>query len=110
MKDTPKRRQKREIWFPAEYDEKDIRALQSLALYAKGADDPKYRHLVPGPEDTRRALDWIIHKAAQTYESSFTAADPNGRIGAYIEGRRSVGSQLIKLLSLKPDAFAEPED
>lgn len=110
MKDTPKRRQKREVWFPAEYDEKDIRAIQSLALYAKAADDPNYKHLVPGPEDVKRALDWIVYKAAQTYENGFVANDPNGRIGAYQEGRRSVGLQITKLLTLKPEQFKEQSD
>jgi hypothetical protein len=110
MKDKPSRAPKREIWQPALYDEKDIRALQSLALYAKGADDPKYKHLVPGPEDVKRALDWIIHKAAATYENSFVSNDPNGRIAAFMEGRRSVGQQVIKLLTLKPEHFKETTD
>jgi hypothetical protein len=110
MTDTSKRRQKREIWFPAEYDEKDIRALQSLALYAKAADDPKYKHLVPGPEDVKRALDWIIHKAAQTYELTFVPNDPSGRIAAFVDGRRSVGQQITKLLTLKPEHFKEHTD
>lgn len=109
MKD-PKRHQKREIWQPALYDEKDIRALQSLALYAKAAEDPKYKHLVPGPEDVKRALDWIIHKAAQTYENGFVANDPHGRIAAFVDGRRSVGQQITKLLTLKPEHFKEQTD
>lgn len=110
MKDNIKRRQKREIWQPALYDEKDIRAIQALALYAKGADDPEYRHLVPGPEDVRRALDWIIYKAAQTYELTFVPNDPSGRIAAFIDGRRSVGLQIQKLLTLKPEHFKENTD
>lgn len=107
MKETPKRRPKREIWQPALYDDKDIRAIQSLALYAKAADDPAYKHLVPGPEDVRRALDWIIYKAAATYENSFMPNDPNGRAAAFMEGRRSVGQQIIKLQTLKPEHFKE---
>lgn len=108
--DASKRRQKREIWQPAEYDEKDIRALQSLALYAKAADDPKYKHLVPGPEDVKRSLDWIIYKAAQTYELTFVPNDPSGRIAAFVDGRRSVGQQITKLLTLKPEHFKEQTD
>jgi hypothetical protein len=110
MKYSPNRRQKREIWFPAEYEVEDIRAIQSLALYAKAADDPKYKHLVPGPEDVRRALNWIIYKAAATYENSFVANDPGGRIAAYQEGRRVVGQQIIKLQNLKPEHFKETTD
>jgi hypothetical protein len=108
--DKPARGQKREIWWPSEYTVEDIRALQSLALYAKAADDSKYKHLVPSPEDTKRALDWIVYKAAQTYENGFVANDPNGRIGAYQEGRRSVGLQIQKLLTLKPEHFKETTD
>jgi hypothetical protein len=114
VKEPTKRRQqretKKEIWHPAIYDDADIRAIQALALYAKAADDPKYKHLVPGPEDVRRALDWIVHKAAATYENSFVSNDPNGRIAAFMEGRRSVGQQVIKLLTLKPEHFKEHTD
>lgn len=110
MKPDPSRRQKREIWFPAEYNDKDIRALQALALYAKAAGDPAYKHLVPGPEDVKRALDWIIYKAAQTYELTFVPNDPSGRIAAFVDGRRSVGQQITKLLTLKPEHFKETTD
>lgn len=110
MKDKPQRRPRREIWQPALYDDKDIRAIQSIALYAKAADDPKYKHLVPSPEDTKRALDWIIYKAAQTYELTFVPNDPSGRIAAFIDGRRSVGLQIQKLLTLKPEHFKENTD
>jgi hypothetical protein len=114
VKEPTKRRQQREtkieIWHPATYTDADIRAIQSLALYAKAADDPKYKHLVPGPEEVRRALDWIIHKAAQTYELTFVPNDPSGRIAAFVDGRRSVGQQITKLLTLKPEHFKEHTD
>ena len=110
MKEPTKRHQKREIWQPATYNDADIRAIQALALYAKAADDPKYKHLVPSPEDTRRALDWIIYKAAQTYELTFVPNDPSGRIAAFVDGRRSVGQQITKLLTLKPEHFKETTD
>lgn len=107
MTDTPKRKPKREIWHPADWDIKDVRAIQALAIYAQQPDEQKSKQHAPAPSDIRRALDWIINKAAGTYENSFVANDPHGRIGAFAEGKRSVGQQLIKLISLKPEPFEE---
>lgn len=106
---TPKAksRAKREIWQPSEYDIKDIRAVQALAIYAQQPDEMKSKQLAPAPSDVKRALDWIVNKAAQTYESTFVPNDPSGRIAAFIDGRRSVGMQIIKLISLKPEPFEE---
>ena len=83
----------RQIWHPADYDIKDIRAIQALA--DGNASD----------EQQKRALDWIINKAAGTYEDPIIADDPHGRIGAFMNGRASVGRQIIKLMKLKADLF-----
>ena len=48
----------------------------------------------------KRALDWILD-AAMTEDQSFIPPpdnDPNGRLDAFIEGKRSVGNQIKKLL------------
>ena len=99
---------KRQVWYPALYDKRDIRAIQTLALYAKAAEypfPPGEEPPAPSPMDVKRALDWIIHGAAQTYENGFVANDANGRTAAFIDGRRSVGQQIIKLMQLKPEAL-----
>ena len=89
-----------------DYEVADIRAIQALALYAKCADQP----LPPGEEppvpsaaDVKRALDWIIHKAAEAYGEPFVAGEPD--VTNYLLGRRSVGLAIVKLMSLKPDRF-----
>lgn len=107
MKDAPAPRKKRQIWYPAEYSVEDIRAIQALAIYAKAIDDQQAKALVPAPSDVERALNWIVYKAAQTYELTFVPDDPSGRIAAFVDGRRSVGTQLNKLISLKPEHFED---
>lgn len=95
---------KREVWWPPEWTDDDVRAVQSIALFAQGAEkpwEPGHEPPVPTPLDCKRALDFIIHKACSTYENSFIANDPNGRIGAFQEGRRFAGQQLIKIMKIK---------
>jgi hypothetical protein len=106
-----KRPTKRELWHPVDtYDEQDIRSIQALARYAMGAEiewpvgqEPP----VPTPMDVKRAFDCIVHKLAQTYENgsmgAFASGDPN--VVWFIDGRRSVGQALTKLMSLKVGAF-----
>lgn len=95
---------KHEVWHPAAYEQADIRSIQTLALYAQGAVQPwppGEEPPPPSPSDVKRALDWIINSAAQTFDGGFVADDPNGRIAAFIDGRQSVGMQLVKLMKLK---------
>lgn len=106
-----KRPTKRELWHPVDsYDEQDIRSIQTLARYAMGAEiewpvgqEPP----VPTPMDVKRALDCIVHKLAQTYENgamgAFAAGDTN--VVWFIDGRRSVGQALSKIMALKLSAF-----
>jgi hypothetical protein len=78
---------KREPWHPAPYDElADVSAMQALARGE--AND----------QQQRRALKWIIESAAMTYDQSFTPGQAD--VTAFIEGRRSVGNQIVKLLKL----------
>lgn len=103
---------RREIWHPAEHAPEDIRAIQSLALYAMGAERPwpaGEEPPPPSPSEVKRALDWIIHHAAQTYDNGFRPDDPHGRLAAFIDGRRSVGQQIVKLMKLKPELKREEQ-
>ena len=103
---------RREIWHPAEHAPEDIRAIQSLALYAMGAERPwpaGEEPPPPSPSEVKRALDWIIHHAAQTYGNGFRPDDPHGRLAAFIDGRRSVGQQIVKLMKLKPELKREEQ-
>ena len=110
------RRPKREGFLIADYDPQDIRSIQALALYAMGAERPWPKGEeppVPTPYDVKRALDWIIHKAAMTYENptliALMAGDESGNMATFIDGKRSVGQQITKLIALRPAIF-EPGD
>ena len=83
------------VWHPPTYDIDDIRAIQALAQ----SDNVMFR----------RALDWIINKAAATYDNGFVADDPHGRVAAFVDGRQFVGQQIVKLMKLKPDLFRKPD-
>ena len=100
---------KHEVWHPVDtYDVRDIRAIQTLALYAQEAERPSppgEEALVPSPQDVKVALDCIIHKLAQTYEEPFVAGDPCA--SAYVMGRGSVGRAIVKLMKLKASMLAK---
>jgi hypothetical protein len=93
-----------DLWKPAKYSLPEHRAIQTLAVYAQGAEtpwEPGEEPPVPSPLDVKLALDCIIHKLAQTYDNGFVPNDPDGRIAAFIDGRQSVGQQIVKLMKLK---------
>ena len=99
---------KPETWTPSvdTYDKHDIRAVQTLALYAQGAEfppEPGQEPPVPSPADVKRALDWIIWRAAETYDEPFTPGQPD--VTNYRLGRRSVGLAIIKVMKLKAAVF-----
>jgi len=77
-------------WLPPSYEDADIVAIQALA---KGT---------ANGEQQRRALAWIIERAAGTYDMSYR---PGGEDGArdtiFAEGRRFVGNQVVKMTKLK---------
>lgn len=104
MTESPKK--KREVWHPAFYRQEDVRAIQTLAVYAQGAEIPweaGEEPPVPSPLDVKRALDWIIHSAAQTYDDPFVLGQADA--SHYVMGRQSVGRQIIKLMKLKANVF-----
>jgi hypothetical protein len=113
LTDTQKapRRASREIWHPPEYDQADIRAVQALVVYAKAAEippEPGEEVPIPSPAEVKRALDWIIHKAAATYDEPFRPGQPDVR--DYMLGRRSVGLAIVKMATLKPAIFDGRKD
>jgi hypothetical protein len=106
MEKAPPKPRKREIWHPPTYSTADIRAIQALALFAKSAEfppEPGEEVAPPSAAEVKRALDWIITKAAATYDEPFQAGQPDVR--DYMLGRRSVGLAIVKLMSLKPGIF-----
>lgn len=96
MARTPRKpRTERKPWHPAPYDAEHVHALQALA---KGE---------AGPIEQKRALDWIVNRAAMTYDEPF---DPeSSRSTDYVLGRRSVGLQIVKLINLKAGVVAGAE-
>jgi hypothetical protein len=49
-------------------------------------------------EQQKRAMDWIITKAANLYDMSYRdEADGGARAEAFHEGRRFVGNQIVKM-------------
>lgn len=71
---------------PPKYEVADIQAFQAL----QRGDCP--------PHLQKRALDWLIQKAAGTYDLSFSPGDD--RLTSFAEGRRFVGLQVVKMLAL----------
>ena len=104
---------KRELWHPAEYEQADIRAIQALANYAQLAvvawdvETMGSPPAAPSPFEVKRALDWIINSVAQTYDNGFVAGDPQGRVAAFIDGRQSVGQQIVKAVKISHKIFEE---
>ena len=75
---------------PAVYEIADMAAVQ--ACYAGTAT----------PEQQRRAIDWIILRAANTDELDYRT---DSRDHAFTSGRRFVGAQIRKILQLNKAIF-----
>lgn len=74
---------------PVEYDIADVGAIQALM---EGT---------ASPHQQKRALDWIIRKAAATYDLGFyPGADEGRRNTDFALGRQFVGQQIIKMTHL----------
>ncbi len=74
---------------PAAFDLPDIAAIQ--AVY----------HGTAGPEQQKRAMDWIVKQAAQIGGQSYRAGDSHAT--AFLEGRRFVGAQILSLLAMSTE-------
>lgn len=85
-------------WEHTDWEEEDAFAFQALE---RG---------VASDGQQKRALAWIL-EATHLTEPSFVplgkGGDPNGRVDAFIEGKRSIGRQIRNLLRLNIKAFRE---
>lgn len=75
---------------PAEYEKADIAAVQACAAGVGSADQQK------------RALEWIVHKAANTYDLHYRPGEEGRRDTDFALGRAFVGAQITKMLKLRP--------
>ncbi len=83
-------RLKADVIAPPDFDAQDAAAVMALAAGQADAGQQK------------RALDWIIHFAAATYDMSFRPDSLGGeRATAFAEGRRFVGNSIILLTKVK---------
>lgn len=76
----------RERWLPADWELADANAIQALGRGDASA------------EQQQRALSVIVEKLAGTYEHTFVPGAQDQT--TYLEGRRSVGLQIVKLLKV----------
>lgn len=76
----------REPWHPADWDKPDAIAMQALQ---RGE---------ATPDQQIRALKWIVNAAAMTYDETFVAGQQD--VSAFLAGRRSVGTQIVKLCNV----------
>lgn len=75
-----------EPWKPAPYGDADIAAFKALAAG------------VANEGQQQRALAWLIHQAARTYDLSYRPE--SDRDTAFAEGARWVGLQIVKLINM----------
>lgn len=80
---------KREPWWPALYSKEEMHAIKALC---RGD---------ATPEQQRTAVLWIVVKASMQGDQSFYPA--NAHVTDFLEGRRSVGNQILKLRDLRLD-------
>lgn len=82
-----KRSPKSLAFYPPEYEEADVAAVQ--ALHAGSAT----------PDQQKRALKWIIEGAAATYDFPFRPGSDDRETNIAL-GRQFVGQQIVKLLKI----------
>lgn len=73
---------------PSPYDEADRAAIKAVAMGNAS------------PDQQQRALRWIIETCAGLYDISFRPGADGGRLSDFAEGKRWVGSQIVKLTKL----------
>lgn len=77
----------------SDYVKADVRAVKAVAEGTASSADQK------------RAFQWILRKASAAQDVSFRPGEPD--VTAYLEGRRSVGLAMLKLLSINPETLAK---
>lgn len=81
-------------WHPPEWELADASALQALQAGTANKDQQV------------RALKWVVENAAGCYQMSFQAGGEEGRRDTdFAEGRRFVGTQVVKMLKLNLSKF-----
>lgn len=70
---------------PATYEEADVDAIKAMA--AGNASEGQQK----------RGMQWIVHKAAMTYDETFVPGHPD--VSDHLTGRRNVGNQILKLVN-----------
>lgn len=71
---------------PAKYTNADVAAIKAVA--AGNA----------SPDQQRRALKWVVHDVARTYDETFVPGQPDS--SDHLSGRRNVGLQIMKLVNV----------
>lgn len=84
-----------EPWKPATCEDADVAAFKALAAG------------VANEGQQKRALQWLIHKVARTYDLSYRPGPDGERDTAFAEGMRSVGLQVVKLINLPAKAAGQ---
>jgi hypothetical protein len=84
-----------EPWKPSPWEIPDAAAIQALSRGDATADQQK------------RALTYIVHTLAATYDGSFRPGPDGERVTAFAEGKRHVGLQLVKLVNINLGAFKD---
>lgn len=78
-------------WLPSPYDDGINAAIQALAAG------------IANEGQQKRALDWIINVLCGAHDLSFRPGSHEGdRDTAFAEGKRFVGSQIVKLIKFSP--------
>lgn len=118
VRGVPARRPgRREIWqHYSDYSVADVRAVQAVFAFAQSAvrpppDGEPWPELTPS--DAKRFLDLVIEGLSDTYNNGamagFASGDFSGAVSFFIDGRRSVGQQLVKLSRLKVSLLEQRE-
>lgn len=81
---------------PAKYDNKHLYAIRAVAT-GKASE---HQQII--------AMQWIIEQVAGTYQTSFSP--DNHSLTDFAEGRRFVGTQIVKLINLDPEKLKKDDD
>lgn len=76
-------------YLAAPYQDDDVRAIRALSDGVASASQQV------------RALAWIVNSAARYYDLSFQTGSDGARATDFMEGRRFVGAQIVKLTKIK---------
>ncbi|RWF78993.1 MAG: hypothetical protein EOS26_03230 [Mesorhizobium sp.] len=80
---------------PATYEDLDVAAVKAIA--AGNASESQQK----------RAIGWIVHKAAMTHDEPFVPGQPD--VTAHLTGRMNVGRQILKLVNVPIELLTKPE-